>query len=142
MSTAEGENTEDLIGRALRIEGGHLAIGRGGYLLHFGRGATLSGYDCDRMKAACIARLLPVIDSRYAPIRDVARVAVSGPMVAVGEPADPPPWGALSRAPLSVVAAAYRAAGAEVVNLPARADHADEPTGAPSAANEATHQSA
>jgi len=33
----------------------------------------------------------------------------------------PPPWGAFSYAPLAAVADAYRAAGAEVWNLPAAA---------------------
>jgi hypothetical protein len=38
-------------------------------------------------------------------------------MIAVGEPPSPPPYHALSYAPLDIVAAAYRAAGAEVWNL-------------------------
>jgi len=38
-------------------------------------------------------------------------------MVAVGEEASPPPYHALSFAPLCVVAQAYRAAGAEVFNI-------------------------
>jgi len=47
-------------------------------------------------------------------------------MVAVSEEASPPPYHALSFAPLSVVAEAYRAAGAEVFNLPDRAKPAPE----------------
>ena len=39
-------------------------------------------------------------------------------MVAVGEEASPPPYHALSFASLGVVAQAYRAAGAEVFNIP------------------------
>jgi hypothetical protein len=39
-------------------------------------------------------------------------------LVAVGEEASPPPHHALSFAPLSAVAQAYRAAGAEVFNIP------------------------
>ena len=39
-------------------------------------------------------------------------------MVAVGEEASAPPYHALSFAPLFVVAQAYRAAGAEVFNIP------------------------
>jgi hypothetical protein len=50
-------------------------------------------------------------------IDEVVRLAVKGPMVAVGEEAGTPPWHALSFAPLDVVAQAYRAAGAEVFNL-------------------------
>jgi hypothetical protein len=116
---AAEDHTGELIGRALRTEGGHLAIGRGGFALHYDRGCTLSGYDCAAMKAACIARGLPVIDSRGVPFDDVFRLAVRGPMIAVGEPASPRPWHALSYAPLQAVADAWRAAGAEVVNLPA-----------------------
>lgn len=115
---AKGRGEDDpYIARALATEGGHLAIGRGGYALHYDRGCTLSGYDCESMKAACIAAGLPVIDSREVPFDAVVKLAVSGPMIAVGEPAHPEPWHALSSAPLAVIAEAYRAAGAEVVNL-------------------------
>ena len=119
MSAGAEERTEELIGRALRTEGGHLSIGRGGFALHFDRGCTLSGYDCDAMKTACILRGLPVIDSREVPFDAVFRLAVCGPMIAIGEPASQPPWHALAYAPLPVVADAYRAAGADVANLPA-----------------------
>jgi hypothetical protein len=49
---------------------------------------------------------------------DVVRLAVRGPMAAVGEEVSPPPYHALSYAPLVVLASAYRAAGAEVFNVP------------------------
>ena len=107
----------DYITSALQTKGGHLSIGRGGFTLHFGRGARLSGYDCESFKACCIAAGLPVIDSRTVAFEDVVRLAVRGPMVAVGEEASPPPYHALSFAPLCVVAQAYRAAGAEVFNI-------------------------
>jgi hypothetical protein len=68
-------------------------------------------------QTCCIAAGLPVIDSRVVAFEDVVRLAVRGPMVAVGEEASPPPYHALSFAPLGVVAQAYRAAGAEVFNL-------------------------
>ena len=45
-------------------------------------------------------------------------LAVKGPMLAVGAPASVPPWHALAYAPLAHVAGRYRAAGAEVINLP------------------------
>ena len=105
------------IAQALATEGGHLAIGRGGFSLYFDRGAHLSGYDCETVKAACIAAGLPVIDSRMVDFAAVAHLAIKGPMIAVGEPPSPPPYHALSFAPLAVVAAAYRSAGAEVWNL-------------------------
>tara|TARA_R110000787_G_scaffold51907_8_gene122609 strand:+ start:997 stop:1182 length:186 start_codon:yes stop_codon:yes gene_type:complete len=44
-------------------------------------------------------------------------LSASGPMIAVGREPDPQPWHALSFAPLSEVARAYAAAGAEVCNL-------------------------
>jgi hypothetical protein len=110
----------EYIARALTTEGGHLAIDRGGFTLHFGRGARLHGYDCDTIKAECIAAGLPVIDSRNAPFEKVADVVIRGPMVAVGRAADPEPYNALSEAPLSHVAEAYRIIGAEVINLPRR----------------------
>ena len=108
----------DYITSALQTEGGHLSIGRGGFTLHFGGGARLSGYDCESFKTCCIAAALPVIDSRMVAFEDVVRLAVRGPMVAVGEEASAPPYHALSFAPLFVVAQAYRAAGAEVFNIP------------------------
>jgi hypothetical protein len=111
---------------ALQTEGGHLSVGRGGFILGFGRGRRLSGHDCEHIKACCIAAGLPVIDSRMVPVEDVVRLAVRGPMVAVGEAASPPPYHALSFAPLRVVAQAYRAAGAEVFNLPDPAGPAPE----------------
>ncbi|MGG5889989.1 hypothetical protein ACLF3G_22905 [Falsiroseomonas sp. HC035] len=109
------------IREALITEGGHLAIGRGGFTLYFARGEYLSGHDCETIKAACIAARLPVIDSRGLEFEVVCDLAVRGPMVAVGEPASALPWGAFSYAPLAAVADAYRAAGAEVWNLPAAA---------------------
>ncbi len=91
MSGAADDRSAELIRRALHTDGGHLSIGRGGFSLHYDRGCTLSGYDCDAMKAACIAFGLPVIDSRSVPFDAVITLAVSGPMVAVGEPASAPP---------------------------------------------------
>src|SRR6267154_3774754 len=70
------------------------------------------------------AASLPAIDSRMVAFEDVVRLAVRGPMVAVGEEASPPPYHALSFAPLGVVAQAYRAAGAEVFNVPGLASPA------------------
>jgi hypothetical protein len=85
----------EYITSALRTDGGHLSIGRGGFTLCYARGARLSGYDCERIKAYCIAAGLPAIDSRMMPFEDVVRLAVRGPMATVGEEASPPP---LSRA--------------------------------------------
>jgi len=109
---------DDYIIRALETEGGHLSLGRGGFTLYFGRGARLSRYDCEHIKASCITAGLPVIDSRVVAFEDVVRLAVRRPMVAVGEQASAPPHHALSFAPLRVVAQVYREAGAEVFNLP------------------------
>jgi hypothetical protein len=117
MTSADARHHDDPIARALGVEGGHLAIGLAGYMLHTGRGSTLSGYDCDEMKRACIAAGLPVIDSRSVAFETVWRIAVKGPMVAVGDPPSLEPYHALSYAPLVRVARAYRDAGAEVFNL-------------------------
>lgn len=106
-----------LIDQARDTEGGHLSIGRGGFSLCFGDGATLSGYDPEPIKAACIGAGLPVIDSRPVPFDAVVRVAVHGPMIAVGRPASPPPWHGFAYAPLVDVARAYAEAGAEVFNV-------------------------
>lgn len=104
------------IEQAKQTPGGYLSIGRGGFTLHFGR-SRLGGYDCDRIKQLCIAAGLPVIDSRLAPIELVIKLSCSGPMIAVDCDPDPRPWHAMSYAPLGVVAAAYRRAGAEVFNI-------------------------
>ena len=109
---------DDYVASALGTEGGHLSIGRAGFTLYYAHGARLSGYDCEQVKVCCIAAGLPVIDSRLVAFEDVVRLAVRGPMAAVGEEASPPPHHALSYAPLSLLANAYRAAGAEVFNIP------------------------
>ncbi len=105
------------IARALATEGGHLALGRGGATLYFAEGASLSTYDIDPLKNACIAAGLPVIDSRMVDFGTIARLAINGPMVAVGRAPCPPPYHAFSYAPLSMVAESYRMAGAMVWNL-------------------------
>jgi hypothetical protein len=111
------DRTDDLIDRALATPGGHLSIGRGGFVLHYAEGSTLSGYACEDIKRVCIARGLPVIDSRMVPFPAVWDLAVKGPMIAVGREPHAAPWGALSYAPLQAVAGAYHAAGAEVFNI-------------------------
>ena len=108
----------DLIAEALATEGGHLSIGRGGFILWYGDGCRLLGYDPEPIKAACIEAGLPVIDSRGVAFDAVARLVLRGSMIAVGAPPDPPPHGPFSYAPLAAVAAAYCATGAEVLNLP------------------------
>ena len=108
----------DMIAKALATEGGHLSIGRGGFTLHYARGATLSGYDCEPIKAACIAAGLPVIHSRCVDFGAVAKIAISGPMVAVGERPRPAPWHAFAYAPLATIVELYRQAGAEISNAP------------------------
>lgn len=105
---------DDLIAQVLATAGGHLAIGHGGFTLHFSRGAWLSGHDADAAKRACAAAGLPVIDSRCVPIEHVAELAISGPMVAVGHPPCPEPYYTLSYAPLTLIGERYRATGAPV----------------------------
>jgi hypothetical protein len=81
-------------------------------LLHYEKG-WLSGYDYETVKTAVIVAGLPVIDSREV----VAELAIRGMMIAVSQPADPPPWDALSYAPLVEVAEAYGRTGADVRNF-------------------------
>lgn len=108
----------DDIASALATEGGYLSVGRGGFILHFRNGAMRSGYDCETIKAQCIAAGLPVIDSRSVAFDVVAHLTLAGPLVAVGREPEPAPWHGLSSAPLHAVAARYAAAGAEIWNIP------------------------
>lgn len=117
MSRPVTEKDQELIAHALEAEGGHLSIGHAGFTLFWKEG-WLSGYVADELKQACVERGLPVIDNRGVSFDDLVRIVISGPMIAVGRPADPAPWHALSHAPLAVVAAACRRAGAEVHNIP------------------------
>ena len=105
------------ITQALAVQGGHLAIGRGGYSLHFKRGANLSGYDTEEMKARCIARGLPVIDTRDVPIDILTVEVIRNPMIAVDEEPDPEPWLCIDKAPLDAMARHYRDLGATVFNV-------------------------
>jgi hypothetical protein len=107
---------EPYIEGAKKTPGGHLYIGRAGYSLH-SASSCLSGYDCDAVKSACIAAGLPVIDTRDILFNRAANLSVRGPMIAVDKAPDPPPGNAFSYAPLGVVAAAYRKAGAEIFNI-------------------------
>ncbi|WEX12380.1 hypothetical protein [Chelativorans sp. AA-79] len=106
------------INAALNTAGGHLSIGRGGFTLHYGNSARLSGYDIEPIKAECIAAGLPVIDSLAAPFDAVAELAIRGPMIAVGRDPDPKPLHSLSFASLQAIARNYAEAGAEVWNVP------------------------
>lgn len=103
---------------ALAVEGGHLFIGGGGFVLHHAAGATLRGCGLAAMKALCAEAGLPVIDILYGEHRLALPMPRTPPMVAVGRPPDPEPWGPSSYAPLRHVAGLYRAAGAEVLNVP------------------------
>jgi len=108
----------DYIRQALSVEDGHLWMEPGGARLYCARGAYLSGFECEAIKAACLAAGLPVVDARKATFGPLYALVVEAPRVAVGKPADPLPWHSLSEAPLAHVAALYRAAGAEVFNVP------------------------
>ncbi len=109
----------DDIAAALATRGGHLFVSSGGAILHK-QEWQLSGCNIAIVKPACLAAGLPVIDSRIIDDKpDLWLLAVDVPMVAVGQDASPAPWkGAVSYAPLEYVAGLYRAAGAEVHNLP------------------------
>ena len=115
----------DDIAAALATKGGYLFVSSGGAML-YKQDWQLSGCNVPVLKAACIAAGLPVIDSRCIDDEPgLWLLAVDVPMVAVGRDASPAPWkGAVSYAPLEYVAGLYRAAGAEVYNVP----EADAPT--------------
>jgi hypothetical protein len=113
---------ETYIARALATPGGHLGIGRGGFTLHF-ENSRLSGYDCEFIKKVATDAGLPVIDSRVIPFDLAATLAVRGPMIAVNTEPSPKPWHGLAYAPLAAVAAAYRKAGADVLNVPEDEEH-------------------
>lgn len=115
---AQADMLAGYIRKALSVEGGHLFMGHGGATLHFARGAYVSGFECETIKAACLAAGLPVIDGRTIAFGPLYALVVEAPRVAVGKPADPLPWRSLSDAPLAHVAALYRAAGAAVFNVP------------------------
>jgi len=117
-------STEQLIEKAKATKGGHLTVGRGGYTLHIDDGHTLSGYDIDRVKQLCIDAGLPVIDSRCVEFDVVAALAISGPMVAVGSAPRFFMSRAFSYVSLSEWVESYRAAGAEIHNMP---EVSDEP---------------
>jgi hypothetical protein len=90
-SARHDDDTASRIARARRVAGGHLMIGHNGFTLYFGKGQSLSGYDCDAMKAAAIA---------------------------VGEEPSHVICEALSTRPLAEVAQRYRAIGADVRHVP------------------------
>jgi hypothetical protein len=107
-----------LIREALATPGGHLSIGGGGFTLHVAWGRTLTGDLAEPIKRLAIEAGLPVIDDRSLDFDTRWELGVRGPMVAVGHDPSPQPWGSFSHAPLAVIAGAYRAAGAEIHNLP------------------------
>ena len=116
--------------QALSFEGGHLFVQRGSYTLHTACWTTRSGFVIEPFKARCVAAGLVVIDTRRLDPGVAFRLTADTPMVAgthPAHPADPPPWTGTMWAPLQHVAAAFRAGGAEVLNLD---DGAARPDGA------------
>ena len=111
-----GHGYDPYIALALSTEGGHLGVGRGGATLFYGPDVSISSYDIEPIKNECIRAGLPVIDSRLVDFGKVAQILINGPFVAVGQLPDPPPYHALSRAPLAYVAEAFLAAGGIVWN--------------------------
>lgn len=124
MSWDNPNRYDGCIAQALATPGGHLGIGRGGFILHF-KNSRLSGYDCALIKQVAADAGLPVIDSRMVPFELVATLAVRGRMIAVNTEPSPRPWHGLAYAPLAAVAAAYRKARAEILNLPEDDEHGE-----------------
>jgi hypothetical protein len=117
------------IRKALATPGGHLSIGPEGCTLHWTEpgclpdspGPThcrLSGADPRLLKGLALDAGLPILDCSRSPTSTAIALLIDGPLVAVGRAPDPQPWHRLASAPLDHVAGLYRAAGAEVHNLP------------------------
>jgi hypothetical protein len=108
---------DEYIASALRTEGGHLSIGRGGFTLYYSGGARLSGCDCEQVKACCIAAGLPVIDSRMVAFEAsfASRCAVRWSRLGRNRARRPTTLSPMP--PLVAVASVYRSAGAEVFNI-------------------------
>ncbi len=115
--SGNAEFLDELIAQANQTKGGHLFIGSAGWTLYCGLGRTISGYDDDAMKTRVLAAGGAVIDSRPADQVAFLDVVFNGPMIAVGD--DPRFFlcKALSYESLAVMAARYRAIGAEVHNI-------------------------
>ena len=107
-----------MLAQARQTQGAHLMLGHGGCFLHYARGRTLSVYDAKPIKAACIHAGVPVIDVRFMDYDKLWRLAVDGPMIAIGEEPRFFIARALSTEALEVLARDYRAAGAEIHNIP------------------------
>jgi hypothetical protein len=110
-----------IIKLARQTEGGHLSIGRGGATFYYTRPGygrcSYEGGNAEDWKAAAIEAGLPVIDSRNADFLEVAKLVTKGPMIAVAQQPERPPFHSFSYAPLKHVAESYRAIGAEVYNI-------------------------
>ena len=110
------DNFGRYVAQALAVEGGHLLVTEGGWVLHFASGAKLHGHDLAGMKARCTDAGLPVIDCRCVRSTSRLRSCLDWPCVAVGEPPDRHCWPSVPM-PLAYAAALYSRAGAEVRNL-------------------------
>ncbi|MDD2878333.1 MAG: hypothetical protein PHT60_14025 [Acidiphilium sp.] len=126
-----GEFIADLIARTRSVKGGHLFIGTSEYTLYCGQGRTLSGYDCDSMKASALAAGIPIIDARTADQDAFLSLVFNGPMIAVGEEPRFFMCNALSYESLPVMAARYHAIGATIHNIPETQEAGDDPLSLP-----------
>ena len=124
--SGNAEFLDELIAQANQTKGGHLFIGSAGWTLYCGLGRTISGYDDDAMKTRVLGTGGAVIDSRPADHVAFLDLVFNGPMIAVGE--DPRFFlcSALSYESLSVTAARYRRAGAEIHNIPVPQEAGDD----------------
>lgn len=112
----DSDHIDHYVAQALAVEGRHLLVTEGGWVLHFASGAKLHGHDLAGMKARCADAGLPVIDCSCICFTGRLRSCLNWPCVAVGKPPDRHCWPSVPM-PLSQAAASYRAAGAEVRNL-------------------------
>src|SRR5690606_22151813 len=96
--------------------------GYGGTVLCFGPGSSLQSYDTSvgsPLALSCILAGVPTVDLTVVPCKlGLTQFVLRGPMVAVGEEPDPPPYQWLSRAPLTEWLDMAARLGAAVYNDP------------------------
>lgn len=100
------------------LRGGWLSIGRGGWTLHYEKGARLSHYGGldEPIPQCCLLLHIPIIDTTTIP-DDRITETIRFPMAAFEGECDEPPYNSLSFAPLDHVASLYKGLGATLYNL-------------------------
>ena len=98
----------------MKANGGYISIGRGGATIQ-GHNVTQSGGHPDYYRAIARAINIPFKDTRNVEFNIAAKIAISGPMISVGETPEKR-ISPLSYAPLDYVFGLWADAGAEIEN--------------------------